>query len=304
MVAVASGAAVTLGGLATAAPPPPGTLGTLAMGPPTGTDITIMAGTTSAPCVAASDGAFMEVSGPDGDADPTFPSTNPFNITTAQSTSFSTTAPFRIEVGRSLKLAADSRGKPLKAGRYDFTVTCVNTETLEEFGTFTGAVFFTSPTAWQAADPSGGPTPTPPPVVTPTPTPVVTPTPTPVVTPTPTPVVTPTPVITATPTPTVTPAPGAKTTRTRLSVIRVRLPFHLGGFAIPVVYVAPFKTVGTVQFKDGDTNLGNPAPVFGGFAIGPFMVLPTGSHEVTAVFTPTDSAAFKPSTSKAVKFTF
>ncbi len=220
VVAVTSGAAVAFGGLANAAPPPPGTLGTLAMSPPTGSNTSIQAATTSAPCAAASDGAFMAVSGPDGDADPTFPATNPFNITTAQSTSFSTTDPFRIEGGRSMQSAADSRGKPLKAGRYDFTVTCVNTETLEELGTFTGAVFFTSPTAWQVADPSATPTPTPTPTPThptpdadptnrrrrqarrhadadpnpdadpdadPNPTPTPTPTPTPSPTPTPTP---------------------------------------------------------------------------------------------------------------------
>ncbi|MGH3671665.1 MAG: Ig-like domain-containing protein [Pseudonocardiaceae bacterium] len=64
------------------------------------------------------------------------------------------------------------------------------------------------------------------------------------------------------------------------------------------------NAAGTVQFKDGNTNLGRPVPVGGGVAIGLFTTLPPGSHSVTAVFTPTNPAKFKPSTSNTVAFRF
>jgi TolB protein len=152
------------------------------------------------------------------------------------------------------------------------------------------------------------PTPTPTPVPTdtpaPTPTPVVTPTPTPIPpTPTPTPVVTPTPRPTLSPSPSPTPAPVTATTTT-LSVIQVPLPFGLGGIAIPTAHVAPPNAPGTVQFKDGTTNLGGPVPVTGGLAIGPIRILGTGTHSLTAVFTPTTPTTFKPSTSNTVTVKF
>jgi hypothetical protein len=87
-------------------------------------------------------------------------------------------------------------------------------------------------------------------------------------------------------------------------VIQVPLPFGLGGFAIPIANVAPTNAAGTVQFKDGNTNLGAPVPVFGGVAIGPFTSLRPGLHSVTVVFTPSKPAAFKSSTSNTVTFRF
>jgi hypothetical protein len=95
-----------------------------------------------------------------------------------------------------------------------------------------------------------------------------------------------------------------KVTTTTLSVIRVPLPFGLGGFAIPVANVSPSNAVGTVQFQDGNTNIGGPVPVFGGTSIGGFTFLPRGSHSLTAMFTPTDPTAFAPSTSAPVSLTF
>jgi hypothetical protein len=65
------------------------------------------------------------------------------------------------------------------------------------------------------------------------------------------------------------------------------------------VRVSPFAANGTVQLRDGETNLGNPVPVFGGFAFG-IITLPSGMHSLTAVFTPADSARFAPSTSPVV----
>ncbi|MGH3788048.1 MAG: Ig-like domain-containing protein [Pseudonocardiaceae bacterium] len=67
---------------------------------------------------------------------------------------------------------------------------------------------------------------------------------------------------------------------------------------------APIGAAGTVQFKDGTTNIGDPVSVTAGLAVGGFVSLPLGPHSLTAVFTPTNPAAFQPSTSNAVQFTF
>ena len=64
--------------------------------------------------------------------------------------------------------------------------------------------------------------------------------------------------------------------------------------------VAPATAVGTAQFKDGATNLGPPITVSKGTAAGTTSRLPVGSHQLTAVFTPTDSTTFSPSTSAPV----
>jgi hypothetical protein len=85
--------------------------------------------------------------------------------------------------------------------------------------------------------------------------------------------------------------------------------------------VAPFGAAGTIQFKDGNTNLGDPEAVFdggglaelfaalgipvpalSGFAIS-FTTLPPGPHTLTAVFTPTNPATDQPSTSPPITVT-
>ena len=87
-------------------------------------------------------------------------------------------------------------------------------------------------------------------------------------------------------------------------MIKVPLPFGVGGFAIPVANLTPSNAVGKVQFKLNGHNIGGLVPVLGGTAVGPFEFLPPGQYSVTAVFTPTDLTKFKPSTSNPVKFTF
>jgi hypothetical protein len=64
--------------------------------------------------------------------------------------------------------------------------------------------------------------------------------------------------------------------------------------------IAPLTAAGTVQFKDGANNLGNPVPVTNGVATGTTSTLVSGSHQLTAVFTPTDPRAFSASTSPPV----
>ncbi len=67
-----------------------------------------------------------------------------------------------------------------------------------------------------------------------------------------------------------------------------------------VATVAPATAAGTVQFKDGATNLGNPVTVSNGAASGTTATLAAGPHQLTVVFTPTDPAAASPATSPAV----
>ncbi|MGH3767541.1 MAG: hypothetical protein ACRDTX_20735 [Pseudonocardiaceae bacterium] len=98
------------------------------------------------------------------------------------------------------------------------------------------------------------------------------------------------------------PIPGAVTT-TKLTASPIRLPFGLGGYVLPIARVAPFNAAGSVQFKDGNTNIGPRIPVTGGIAVGRLVSLPPGSHSLTATFIPANLAAFQLSTSNTVAFT-
>ncbi|HEV7451875.1 MAG TPA: hypothetical protein VGO16_10900 [Pseudonocardiaceae bacterium] len=101
------------------------------------------------------------------------------------------------------------------------------------------------------------------------------------------------------------PIPGTATTTT-LSVTQIPLPpaFGRGGYALPIARVAPFNAAGTVQFKDGSTNIGAPARVHGDVAFGGLVSLPPGPRSLTATFIPAKLAAFQLSTSNTVAFTF
>ncbi|HEY6423396.1 MAG TPA: Ig-like domain-containing protein [Pseudonocardiaceae bacterium] len=247
MVAVAAGGALLAAGVANAAPQP-GTLGTLTFTPATGSDLTIPTARTSGPCPTTASAANMEVTGPVGAATQTFPPNNPFPIRTTETTSFSTTAAFNIAAGRDLKNAADSRGTQLAAGEYDFTVHCVDQFILTDFGTFTGAIYFTSPTAWQTNNPNAIPTAT-----------------------------------------TLTTSPVGSANQ--------------GDPVTLNAAVSPNTAAGSVQFKDGANNIGAAVPVANGAASTTTSTLSPGAHQLTAVFTPTDPAAFNGSTSSAVTFT-
>ncbi|MGH3801522.1 MAG: Ig-like domain-containing protein [Pseudonocardiaceae bacterium] len=67
--------------------------------------------------------------------------------------------------------------------------------------------------------------------------------------------------------------------------------------------VTPAEAAGTVQFTDGTTNIGAPVTVSNSTASGTTSTLTVGDHQLTAVFTPTDPAAFSSSTSPAVSLT-
>jgi hypothetical protein len=87
-------------------------------------------------------------------------------------------------------------------------------------------------------------------------------------------------------------------------VIEVPLPLGLGGIAIPIAHVALSDATGTVQSQDTTTNLGGPTPVIAGIAFGPICVLQTGSHSLTAMFTPINPTNVQPVTSNTVAVTF
>jgi hypothetical protein len=61
--------------------------------------------------------------------------------------------------------------------------------------------------------------------------------------------------------------------------------------------VKPRDAAGTVQFKDGGSNIGDPVTVINGAALTITSTLTTGTHSLTAVFTPTDTTKFSGSTS-------
>ncbi|MBM4508593.1 hypothetical protein GS582_35740 [Rhodococcus hoagii] len=64
-----------------------------------------------------------------------------------------------------------------------------------------------------------------------------------------------------------------------------------------VAAVTPVGASGTVQFKDGASEIGAPVPVTGGVATLPHAFTTTGAHSVTAVYS--GGAGFGPSTSSA-----
>jgi hypothetical protein len=59
--------------------------------------------------------------------------------------------------------------------------------------------------------------------------------------------------------------------------------------------VSPATAAGKVQFKDGAADLGGPATVSNGTASETTLIPTVGSHQLTAVFLPNDSAAFSTS---------
>jgi Bacterial Ig-like domain (group 3) len=78
-----------------------------------------------------------------------------------------------------------------------------------------------------------------------------------------------------------------------------------GGQVTLIAAVTPSTFAGTVQFRDGTADIGSPVPVTDGTALvtTSSAMLATGSHELSAMFTPADSAAYGPSMSPAVWLT-
>lgn len=66
--------------------------------------------------------------------------------------------------------------------------------------------------------------------------------------------------------------------------------------------VSPTDAGGTVQFKDGSTDLGKPVKLTNGAATTDLTDLKDGSHTFTAVFVPTDTTVLAGSTSSALPY--
>lgn len=98
----------------------------------------------------------------------------------------------------------------------------------------------------------------------------------------------------------VNPLPVATATTTMLNVLPNRV--FEGIPAIFLANVAPPGAAGTVQFMNGTTALGAPAPVTAGFAL-LITTLQKGTHSLSAVFTPANPAVFAPSTSSLLSLT-
>ena len=80
-------------------------------------------------------------------------------------------------------------------------------------------------------------------------------------------------------------------------------PAFQGLLVVLTARVSPFTAAGTVQFRDGTTTLGAPVRVLAGQALLITSALTTGTHSLSAVFTPTNPTAFGPSTSPPVTVT-
>lgn len=278
-VLAVAGPGVLVSGVANAQPP----VGAWTPSPSTGSDTTPISGVTNGTCDVPGtaeqpvDGYNAVVLGPGGFG-PLPDAPDGVNIVSTSDINFSTTDPISFVHRTNFQNLADELGTQLLPGDYVVTFRCVNQFEGTVFQTFKATFTFTGgppATEYTVTDPvAGSPTPVP---VTPTPTPVA-----------------------GSPTPTPRPG-GEETTSTRLQVFPN--PAFQGLPVVLIARVSPFAAEGTVQFKDGTANIGNPVPVFGGFAIQLTWGLERGSHLLTAVFTPTDPADFGPSTSEVEMLT-
>ena len=95
---------------------------------------------------------------------------------------------------------------------------------------------------------------------------------------------------------------GATATSTTLSASSTATPAVVGSTVTLGAAVTPAAAAGTVQFMDGATNIGDAVAVSNGNASQTTTTLAVGSHQLTAVFTPTTATLYGPSTSPAVTF--
>jgi hypothetical protein len=95
---------------------------------------------------------------------------------------------------------------------------------------------------------------------------------------------------------------GATATSTTLNTSSAVTPAVVGTAVTLTATVNPAAAGGTVQFRDGATNIGNAVAVSNGTASQTTTTLTAGSHQLTAVFTPTTATLYSSSTSSAVTF--
>ncbi|GAA2650020.1 Ig-like domain repeat protein [Paractinoplanes durhamensis] len=237
LVTAATAATILTGAGAAQAAPGAGTLGTLSVTPSTGTDLSAPQVTTSAGCAADSDTYHAVITGPGGFS-------VGYQIINPTGANFSTEASFSAAFNNTFADAAKDLSTTIVAGEYDITLNCLDSFTTEARGSFKGAVYFTSATAWQTTDPNA-----------------------------------------------------SQPSSTSLDVTPAG-PVNAGDIVTLKATVAPATTTGTVQFKDGDANLGGEVAVSGGIASLATAALTAGTHQLTAVFT-SSSAGINGSTSAA-----
>ncbi|MBV8541025.1 MAG: PD40 domain-containing protein [Pseudonocardiales bacterium] len=95
-------------------------------------------------------------------------------------------------------------------------------------------------------------------------------------------------------------ATGATATTTTLRIFPTRA--FQGLPVVLLTHITPRSAAGTIQILDGTTALGGPLQTAAGLSLF-ITTLPPGTHTLTAVFTPTNPAAFAPSTSAPVSLT-
>jgi hypothetical protein len=260
VVAVCGAAAVFSNAVANADPPPVD--GSLTLSQSSGTAADKPSVHTPAACPDTADSYDGLVTGPNG--------FNGIFVNNESAAIGFKDGPFDVPFSLDMGSISQSIGVPLVTGEYDLVLECVDGGTGDRKRAWSTAMIFDTPDHWTAfsnGTPSGTPTPTPSTTETPTPT------------------------------PSTTPAPGATATTTTLRVFPN--PAFQGFPMIFLVNVVPLGASGTVQLMDGTTALGAPMAAPFGFAFG-ITALPQGTHSLTAVFTPSDSADFAPSTSSPV----
>lgn len=80
-------------------------------------------------------------------------------------------------------------------------------------------------------------------------------------------------------------------------------PITQGDSVTLIATVTPREATGTVQFKDGATNLGNPVTVANGTASETTLISSAGPRQLVAMFTAADPTKFNPSMSSALSLT-
>ncbi|MEV7523392.1 Ig-like domain-containing protein [Streptomyces sp. NPDC091371] len=219
-------------------------IGTIDINPATGADTSGIAFTTSGACPANATNVLVKVEGSG------FPAGG-LNVVGNSPIATYPTGPgggMVIPLTSTMRDYASQAGFTTLQGKYDFTVICRTAFNGTSLGDYTGAIWFTSNTTYQANDPA---------VKTDTATALA-----------------------------VTPA-GPAQAGTPVTLTATVTP--TGGAA------------GTVQFKDGAGNLGNPVTVSGGIAALTTSNLAAGTHDLTAVFTPSN-ASYNGSTSAHVSY--
>ncbi|WP_433371970.1 Ig-like domain repeat protein [Actinoplanes sp. CA-142083] len=147
ITAVTAATVLGVGVGAAQAAPPAGTLGSLTNSPATGTDLTAAKVHTSAGCSTDSDSYRGVLTGPGAFAAGT-------QVVKPQTVNFSTDDGFDVQVENTFKDIAEELGTTIVAGEYDLTIYCIDGFSQDVKGTFTGAFYFTSATAYQSTDPA------------------------------------------------------------------------------------------------------------------------------------------------------